>query len=593
MKIQRFPSVLGALALIAAASFASPAQTPAPAAPPAAAAQATPTLDLKGDIDVGLRWLRYAQDKDTGSYGGSVETTALVLRAMIQSPRKYQRVDGPFVQRALDFLVSRQDADGSIHDAGASREAIARQTRVATAALLLHAHVSTEAAVQKALRFVGQDSADPAAVWNDAPLPAAREELIAAMKGLVAKRTTEGAWEGPAGKVQETAAAVMTLTRAYPILKPADPKAPTPKPLPAFEPADRDKAVAAMQKGALWLAAQGDKGRFGAQGKPDAGITAMAIGGLLATPEPRAPQVQEAIDGGLAWLVSLQKEDGSIHQGKVANYTTSASIMALARANRAEYRPVIERARNWILALQVGPEDNYSEDHPYYGGIGYGSSERPDLSNLQMALEALHDSGLSKDHEAYQRALKFLERCQNRSESNDVQIPDGGKTIVSGNDGGSAYAPGQSMAGFVEIDGGKKVPVSYGSMTYALLKGYIFAGVSKDDPRMKAAFAWLCKNYTVDINPGFERAPEPNAAYQGLYYYFHTMAKALDLYGQETIVDAQQKPHSWRKDLAGRIVSMQSKTDGKWVNENSERWYEGNPVLATSYALMTLGLTTR
>ena len=154
MKIQRFPSVLGALALIAAAAFASPAQTPAPAAPPAAAAQATPTLDLRGDIDVGLRWLRYAQDKDTGSYGGSVETTALVLRAMIQSPRKYQRVDGPFVQRALDFLVSRQDADGSIHDAGASREAIARQTRVATAALLLHAHVSTEAAVQKALRFV-------------------------------------------------------------------------------------------------------------------------------------------------------------------------------------------------------------------------------------------------------------------------------------------------------------------------------------------------------------------------------------------------------------------------------------------------------
>jgi hypothetical protein len=36
------------------------------------------------------------------------------------------------------------------------------------------------------------------------------------------------------------------------------------------------------------------------------------------------------------------------------------------------------------------------------------------------------------------------------------------------------------------------------------------------------------------------------------------------------------------------MVSMQSKVDGSWINHNSPRWYEGNPVLGTAYGLLTL-----
>jgi squalene-hopene/tetraprenyl-beta-curcumene cyclase len=102
----------------------------------------------------------------------------------------------------------------------------------------------------------------------------------------------------------------------------------------------------------------------------------------------------------------------------------------------------------------------------------------------------------------------------------------------------------------------------------------------------------LKKNYTVDVNPGFERNADPAAGYQGLYYYLHSMAKALDVYGEDTIVDAQGKPHSWRKEMAGRLVAMQRK-DGSWVNENSQRWYEGNPMLATSWALISLQIAAK
>ena len=569
-------------------------QAPPDARPGAPKAQ-TPKAqapNFKDEIDTSVRWLRFEQSRQDGSYGMSVWTTAVVLRAMAECPRQYGRNDGPFVTKALEYLVSQQKADGSIADEGSDATAILLQTRAAAGALALHAHVSTEAALQKALKFIDAhaESALEPGPWQDSPLPESKDELTAQVVKLLAQRQPDGSWKG---SVRTTADNVVFLSRAWKVLAPPEASASAPpKPLPAFEPADRTQALAAIGRGALWLSAAGDKGLYGAPGKPNAGFTAMAIGGLLSAPEPREPQVQEAIDNGLAWLVKLQKPDGSIHEGQLANYTTSAAILALVRSGKKEYEPVIEKAQKYLIDLQVDEAEGYSPDHPYYGGNSYGNEQRPDLSNVQMALEALAESGVDKDNAAFQRALVFLQRCQNRSESNDIRIQDGGKVIVSGDDGGAAYGPGTSKAGYVELEDGTKVPVSYGSMTYALLKCYVFAGVPKDDPRMKACWEWLKKNYTVDVNPGFERSADPAAAYQGLYYYLHTMAKALDVFGEETIVDAQGKPHSWRKELAGRVVAMQRK-DGSWTNENSERWYEGNPVLATSYALMTLQMAAK
>jgi squalene-hopene/tetraprenyl-beta-curcumene cyclase len=550
-------------------------------------------VDVKPDIDGALRWMRSQQEAKDGSYASSVETTAWVLRSMVDSPRRYVRADGPFVARALDYLVSKQATDGSIHDANAPKEKIAEQTRLAAAALTLHADEATKPAIAKALAYIGQDPASkekPGPGWGDEALPESKEELRTRVDAILKARGADGSWDGAGGKILVTAKNSVYLSRAASKLAPkAAPAATSAKPLPAFEPSDRAKTLAALESGAKFLAGAGPDGKFGAPGKPDAGTTAMAIGALLAVPEPRAKEIQSCIDKGLAWIVSLQRPDGAIHDGKLANYVTSASIMTLARADRDEYKPVIAKARDFLVSLQADESEGYSEDQFFYGGIGYGSSERPDLSNLQMALEALSASGLEKGNDAFKRALKFLERCQNRSESNDIQIAEGSGVIQSGDDGGAGYLPGQSYAGYIELGNGVKVPRSYGSMSYALLKAYIFVGLPKEDPRMQAVWDWVRKNYTLDLNPGFESSPDPTAAYQGLFYYFHTMAKALDLYGEEEIVDAQGKKHAWRKELAGRLVAMQRKQDGAWINENNGRWWESNPVIATSYALLALG----
>lgn len=546
--------------------------------------------DLEEPVDEAVAWLRGTQDRVSGCYGGGVEGTSWVLRAVAECRRQYRRIDGPFVAKALDALAARQDKDGSIHDPGAAPEALRAQTALALMALNRHADEQSKEVLAKALAFAATNKVEPAGL--DIGTPGSADEALKLVLGLLARRAKDGSWDGPRGAVIETARALCAISAAAPLLG----EHAQPKPLaalPKLEQADRAKALASIQRGAEYLAGQSlpqRPGIFGFGGRPDAGLTAMALEGLQCVPEPRPAKIQAALDAGLAWLVSLQKPDGAIHDGQLANYCTSAAVMALARAGKPEYKPLIEKARDFLIRLQNDEAEGFSPDHPFYGGNSYGDEQRPDLSNVQMALEALAASGLDKDNAAYKRALLFLQRCQNRSESNDIKIEDGGKVVVSGDDGGSAYAPGMSKAGFIDLPDGRKVPRSYGSMSYALLKGYIFCGVPKDDPRMQALLVWLRKNYTLDINPGFSAAKDPTEPYQGLYYYLHTMAKALSLYGEEEIVDSSGAKNPWRKQLCGRIVSMQNKADGSWSNQNSPRWYEGNPLLATSYALMALDL---
>ena len=567
----------------------------APALLPASRPAQAPSedLNLADPIRAGVRWLRAQQDQGNGSYGQSVKTTAIVVRAFATCPDRYRSIDGPFVRRAAEYLVSRQAADGLISDDATAAVEVRRvETRIAVEALVALGDPDSKAALGKALAALGGEQ--PSARDPRIPAEASPKDLERVARTILAGQTQPGRWEKqPDLALVMTASNVVTLSELERLIKKsasgaaAAPTA-TLAPLPLFTPADRTATLASIQRGADFLVATSMDGRWGAPGKPDAGLTAMVLGALQSVPKPRPEATQACIDKGLAWLGTLQKPDGSIHDGKVINYATAASILAFSRSGDTKWKDTIGRAQQFLVNLQFDEGEGYSEGDLYYGGIGYGSTERPDLSNLQMALEALASSGLEPNAPTYKKALKFLERCQNRSESSDVRIEDGNVVIQPGNDGGSGYAPGDSKAGFEELEGGVKVPRSYGSMTYALLKSLVFSGATKDDPRVVAASKWVQKNFTLDVNPGFPAGRDPQAPYQGLFYYFHTMAQALTLVGIEHVVDGAGHTHAWRNELCGRVVSMQSKVDGSWINANSPRWMEGNPLLGTAYALLTL-----
>src|SRR5262249_54714392 len=107
---------------------------------------------------------------------------------------------------------------------------------------------------------------------------------------------------------------------------------------------------------------------------------------------------------------------------------------------------------------------------------------------------------------------------------------------------------------------------------------------SKDDPRVKAAWDWINKNWTLDENPGMKLG-NPQAAKQGLFYYYLTLTRALNEYDQPVITDPQGNKHDWPVEFIDKIASQQ-KPDGSWSGE--ARWMEGNPILATSYTVLAL-----
>ncbi len=554
--------------LLAALPFV--AQEPSSTVPAFDATKPITVTVLEEEIDRSLHWLRAHYDATAESYG-SLAADAWALAALSTSPRKYRASEGPFLDRPLARLLAAQQADGSFGDEETSQ--------AAARALLALGESARAQRVPGGVKPFG--GAQPGAHTN----PTA-EELQATARAILATRKADGSF----GALIDTARQIERLSWCQAELKKVEPKkAPRQaKQLPHFDAARRAEVETALGRGANYLLANRLEGGWGFDGHRDAGITAMAVGALLAVPEPRPAPVAAALTAGLDFLVSLQHEDGSIHEGQLANYVTSASILALARAGRAADRPRIEQASAFLKVLQADEGEGYSQGDRYYGGVGYGGDERPDLSNLQMALEALHTAGVPASDPAFQKALAFLQRCQNRSESNDLELVAEGKTLVAGNDGGAAYAPGESKAGNLTLPDGRLVPRSYGSMSYALLKGYLFAGLSKDDPRVQAVWKWLRENYTLDVNPGFQASDDATAAYQGLFYYFYTMAKALDLFGEASIPDGAGRMHDWRSELCGRLLAMQ-RQDGSWLNENAARWFEGNPVLATSYAMLTLG----
>jgi len=316
--------------------------------------------------------------------------------------------------------------------------------------------------------------------------------------------------------------------------------------------------------------AQADDGSYSAASGP--GITAISATALLRSEmTTKDPVVAKS----LKYLEQFVRADGGLYAegSRYKNYETSLAIVCFKEANTdGKYDKLLAAAEKFVKKEQWDEEEGQEVSSLAYGGAGYGSHSRPDLSNTSFLIEALHSVGTSDDDPAIKKALIFVSRCQNlKSEFNTSPF------AAKVNDGGFYYtiaAGGQSQAGNTP-DGGLR---SYGSMTYAGLKSMIYAGVSRDDPRVKAAYKWIQDHYTLDENPGMGE--------QGLYYYYHTFAKALSAIGQDQLVAADGKSHDWRAELTEHLAAKQQK-DGSWLNSNP-RWLEGDANLVTSYTLLAL-----
>ena len=340
--------------------------------------------------------------------------------------------------------------------------------------------------------------------------------------------------------------------------------------LQAAEPSP-DQVKASLEKAVAYLKTrQNEDGSFAPKlGGP--GITALIVAGLIRNGySPDDPMIYKA----RKYLEQFVQKDGGIYNKQLANYTTCVALMAFKEANKSgKYDKIIENATKFLKSLQSDPGD---ESDTKFGGVGYNGKERPDASNTQFFIEALLASGVSKDDPAVKNALKFISRCQNLpGETNDRPFA---KKTTEDDKGGLTYNPADAddpKSKNRTPEGGLR---SAGTMTYAGLKSFLYAGLSKEDPRVKAAVDWISRHYTLEENPGAGQA--------GLYYYYHLFAKAMDALGEPEFTDAKKVKHNWRQELFEALKKRQ-RADGSWVNEN-RAFLEDAPELATAYAILAL-----
>lgn len=344
----------------------------------------------------------------------------------------------------------------------------------------------------------------------------------------------------------------------------------------------RNEVQAAVERGLSWLTTrQRDDGTWSNRRFP--ALTALVVQAYLATDQSDKDKVLPAA---LQYLTSCVQPDGGIYVdvpgrkgGGLSNYNTAICMTALYATGDADYTRIVQNARTFVAQGQHFGDDEYK------GGFGYDKSTGrtyTDLMNTTYAVQAMRMTQSVEDRRPvgekraeidWGEAAAFISRMQN---------PPG----TGAEAGGFFYNPSDPKAGTTTNATGAVTFRSYGSMTYSGLLALIYANVSRDDPRVRSAFDWAAKHWTLKENPGM--------GMQGLYFFYNVLSRSLDAYGQDLVPATGGALIDWRIKLARRLVSLQ-KIDpdtggGYWVNDTGRFW-ESDPVLVTAYSILALQLT--
>jgi hypothetical protein len=338
----------------------------------------------------------------------------------------------------------------------------------------------------------------------------------------------------------------------------------------AGEPTAKDAQALISKAMAFLKTQQAADGSFSAK-RAGPGITAVVVAALLRSGQSAKEPVCEH---GLQYLEKSVKKDGGIYEKSLANYTTSVGVMAFKEANKdGKYDAILKNAGNFLKGLQQ-EESTTDLSKLNAGGFGYDKGSRPDASNSAFTVEALLTAGLDKNDPAVRKALEFLSKCQNLpGEYNNQAFA---KKTTKDDLGGFTYVPDPKDSQYATADGGLR---SLGGMTYGGLKSFLYAGVSKQDERVKAAIDWIRKHYTLDDNPGLGQS--------GLYYYYHVFAKSMDALGENPFIDAAGKKHFWKRELFDALAKRQQ-ANGSWTNAGDKAFGEADPNLATAFAVLSM-----
>jgi hypothetical protein len=321
------------------------------------------------------------------------------------------------------------------------------------------------------------------------------------------------------------------------------------------------EAVDAMiQRGAAWLRGQQlENGAFARAGDRDVcsvAISAMATWSLN-EPEPRCLDEADA-DRAARYLLSNRREDGGIYDPArgLAVYTSGVSVRALRTLGKREQWPELASSLSGVELF------SYRHSAPESFVDAAKAGEIPTAHSSSAARELLREA--PPTDAARRKALEFLAS----STQGPVRSPSRMRTPFP--------AHAQSEIG----------PFSYDD-----LLPFVYAELAPEQQIALRARAALIAYYTPDRNPDLTRRYGTagfQAGTQALFYYYFVVARTLTTFSQTTLVTADGTSHDWANEISARLLRLQQ-ADGSWRNADPV-WWEGEPVLTTSYALLTLKL---
>ncbi len=301
----------------------------------------------------------------------------------------------------------------------------------------------------------------------------------------------------------------------------------------------------ALARAARWLWSQ--------QSRDDGGWHSKTYG-LLRSGQSLTPFVLDALISvarehpGVDKAFEFMKRNFNVEPVDYPNYAAGLAVRVAGRLKRD--------ASAWIAYLrgqQFTEQNGWMRDDPAYGAWGMGGEPRRppepghvDLAMTRYVVEGLAAAGVPPSDPAMQKAIIYLDRCQN---------PDGGFFF-------STVNLDTNKAG----EGSGKYR-SYGTTTCDGLLAMRAAGVSANDPRIARAQEWLKKNHLEERAPGFDIEPARMGWSEGLRFYY---AAAITRAMPELPVQLPQQHE-----------------DGSFSNSNN-LVKEDDPLIATAFALRVL-----
>lgn len=330
----------------------------------------------------------------------------------------------------------------------------------------------------------------------------------------------------------------------------------------------------ALARGAAYLlSTQAQDGTWSDRQMP--ALTALPMWALSKS----GVESKDAVAKAAKAVLSTQRQDGGFYVpkpgrggGGLGNYNTSVCLSALFEAKAAPVEAML-KARRFISESQLTGDDTMA------GGFGYEKVSRrryADLSNTAYAMDAMRRTASLEEFRrerirvdlSWDKAVAFVENLQKKSGPEK---------------GGAAYNERTPQGGTLTNKAGRVSLRAYGSMSYAAVLSMCSAKLTRGDPRVRNALEYCSKYWNVDENPGMGS--------QGLYYYYDIVARALSAAGVDTLRSPSGEEIDWKKRLSEKILSLQ-KPDGSWANDNNRFW-EADPVLCTSFAMLALELCRR